>query len=140
MGGLTTLLAASELPELDGWLGLDPVDFNGLGAKAAAKVRAPGLALLAEPAAFNREGNAISMLRSYAGPLGVARVRGASHLDAEYPTDALGQWMCGRVNPQRQQWFRSLGLDFLEAVLKGQPPPTLPDQAEVRPVAVQAGS
>ena len=136
MGGLTTLLAASQRPELDAWLGLDPVDFDGLGAQAAAKVKARGLALLAEPAAFNRDGNAVAMLRPYAGSLSVVRVIGASHLDAEYPTDALGQWMCGWVNPRRQQWFRSLGLDFLEAVLKGQPPPAMPETEEVRPVMI----
>ena len=137
MGGLTTLLAASEFPGLQAWLGLDPVDFDGLGEKAAAKIQAPGLALLAEPASWNRQGNAVAMLRPYAGPLQVMRVAGASHVDAEYPTDVLGQWMCGGVRPQRQRWFRTLGLDFLEAVLKGDSPPQLPQSREIQQVAVR---
>lgn len=85
-GGYETLLAASELGEaVDAWIGLDPVDRNDKGMAAARKIRAPGLALLADPAPLNANGNARRMLADYAGPVDVERVRGAGHLDAESP-------------------------------------------------------
>jgi dienelactone hydrolase len=77
MGGLTTLLAASKIARpIDAWVGLDPVDFEGRGAVAAARLRAPGLALIAEPAPFNRDGNAQPMLKRYGGELQVLKVVG----------------------------------------------------------------
>lgn len=121
MGGLTTLLAATKVKEpVEAWVGLDPVDFDGRGAKVADRVQAAGLALLAEPAPFNREGNALEMLKPYGGDLQLVKVIGASHMDAEYPADWLGQFACGWVKPERQAAFRRLALDFLSAVLLGQ--------------------
>jgi pimeloyl-ACP methyl ester carboxylesterase len=85
-GGFETILAAAELGgDVEAWVGLDPVDRNGQGRAAAAKVRAPGLALLAEPAPLNAHGNARGMLSVYAGRLEVVRVPQAGHLDAESP-------------------------------------------------------
>jgi len=85
-GGLETLLAAAKLGDaIDAWVGLDPVDRNGKGETAATKVRVPGLALLADPAPLNANGNAHRMLSRYAGPLEVARVPDTGHLDAESP-------------------------------------------------------
>ncbi len=85
-GGFETMLAAAEAGEaVEAWIGLDPVDRNGQGRAAAAKVRAPGLALLAEPAPLNANGNARGMLSAYSGKLEVVRVSGAGHLDAESP-------------------------------------------------------
>jgi len=85
-GGFETILAAAELGDLvDAWVGLDPVDRKGKGRLAAAKVRVPGLALLAEPEPLNAHRNANGMLAAYAGPLRVMEIPGASHLDAESP-------------------------------------------------------
>ena len=85
-GGFETILAAAELGgDVEAWVGLDPVDRNGQGRAAAGKVRAPGLALLAEPAPLNALGNARGMLSVYAGRLEVVRVPQAGHLDAESP-------------------------------------------------------
>jgi len=85
-GGFETILAAADLGEaVKAWVGLDPVDRNGKGRAAAAKVRAPGLALLADPAPLNANGNAHGMLSTYDGELAVVRVREAGHLDAESP-------------------------------------------------------
>lgn len=85
-GGFETLLSAAELGQpIDAWVGLDPVDRNGKGKAAAAKVRVPGLALLADPAPLNANGNARGMLSNYAGPLEVVRVPDTGHLDAESP-------------------------------------------------------
>ena len=85
-GGFETILAAAELGDaIDAWVGLDPVDRNGKGKSAAAKVRVPGLALLADPAPLNSNGNARGMLSRYAGLLEVVRVPDTGHLDAESP-------------------------------------------------------
>ncbi len=85
-GGLETILAASALGDrVDAWIGLDPVDFNGKGKAAAARVRVPGLALLADPQPLNANGNAHSMLDAYAGPLEVIAVPNSAHLDGESP-------------------------------------------------------
>ncbi len=120
MGGHTTLRAAAELEEaVDAWVGLDPVDMDGDGAEAARRGRAPGLALLAEPAAFNRDGNALSLLANYDGPLQILRISGATHCDPESPTDLLGQLACGAVDPARHALFLSIAAAFLEARLLG---------------------
>jgi len=85
-GGFETMLAAAELGgAVDAWVGLDPVDRNGKGRAAAAKVHVPGLALLADPAPLNANGNARGMLSGYGGELEVVCVRDAGHLDAESP-------------------------------------------------------
>lgn len=85
-GGFETMLAAAELGDaVDAWVGLDPVDRDGKGRAAAAKVRAPGLALLADPAPLNANGNARGMLSAYVGKLEVVRLPDAGHLDAESP-------------------------------------------------------
>ena len=85
-GGFATMLAAAELRDaMKAWVGLDPVDRDGKGRSAASKVRVPGLALLADPAPLNANGNARGMLAVYGGELEVVRIRGAGHLDAESP-------------------------------------------------------
>jgi dienelactone hydrolase len=122
MGGLTTLLAASRMEEpVAAWVGLDPVDFEGKGAAVAGRVKAAGLALLAEPAPFNLEGNALSMLADYGGEVTMWKVVGATHCDPESPTDWLGQLACGKVDERRQRLFRETALDFLEGALLGAP-------------------
>ncbi len=126
MGGLTTLLAASTLsPPVDAWVGLDPVDHAGRGASRAALVKAPGLALLAEPSPFNGQGNALSMLQHYGGPLQVMKVTGATHCDAESPTDLLGQLACGWVDPRRHELFRAAALQFLDGAFSGKERPQI---------------
>jgi dienelactone hydrolase len=85
-GGFEALLAAAELDDaIDAWVGLDPVDRDGRGKKAAEKVRVPGLALLADPAPLNANGNAHGMLAPYEGRLEVVRFPDTGHLDAESP-------------------------------------------------------
>lgn len=85
-GAFETLLAAAELGgAVDAWIGLDPVDRDRRSRATAARVRVPGLALLADPEPLNAQGNARVMLSAYAGPLEIVAVPGAGHLDAESP-------------------------------------------------------
>lgn len=118
MGGLTTLLATTHTP-VDAWVGLDPVDMNGQGKVAAAKLKAPALLLLAEPEAWNRHGNANALAKAIPGEKQLTRIPGATHLDAEWPTDLLGQLACGFVDEKRQQQFRAKATEFLKEVLLG---------------------
>ncbi|MBK8040360.1 MAG: alpha/beta fold hydrolase [Verrucomicrobiaceae bacterium] len=116
MGGLTTLLATTHTP-VDAWVGLDPVDMNGQGKVAAAKLKAPSLLLLAEPEAWNMHGNANALVEAIQGEKQLTRIPGATHLDAEWPTDLLGQLACGFVDEKRQQQFREKATAFLKATL-----------------------
>jgi dienelactone hydrolase len=116
MGGLTTLLAATHT-SVDAWVGLDPVDMNGKGKVAAAKLKIPIAFLLAEPEAWNMQGNANSIAEAVPGKKLVFRVQEGTHLDAEWPTDFLGQLACGFVDEKRQQQFRNQATQFLKAKL-----------------------
>ncbi len=120
MGGLTTLLTAGLRP-VDAWVGLDPVDMNGLGLKVAAKLRIPCAILRAEPEAWNRDGNARPLAAALPGPMSAVKVRGATHLDAESPTDLLGQLACGRVDPRQHAVFERYAIAFLKATIMDDP-------------------
>lgn len=117
MGGLTTLIAASKTP-VDAWIGLDPVDMDGTGKAAATKLKMPCAILCAEPEAWNMNGNAASLITALTAPKFTLRIKGATHLDAEWPTDLLGQIACGFVNPQQQAAFRRYTTAFLQATLQ----------------------
>ncbi|MBL9185651.1 MAG: alpha/beta fold hydrolase [Verrucomicrobiaceae bacterium] len=116
MGGLTTLLASSHT-SVDAWVGLDPVDMNGQGRVAAAKLKALAAFLLAEPESWNMHNNANSLVAAIPGEKQVFRVPGGTHLDAEWPTDLLGQLACGFVDEKCQQQFRDKATEFLKARL-----------------------
>lgn len=117
MGGLTTLLATTHT-SVDAWVGLDPVDMNGQGRAAAAKLKAPAAILLAEPEAWNMHNNANGLIEAIPGEKQVFRVAGGTHLDAEWPTDLLGQFACGFVDSRRQQQFREKATTFLKTMLQ----------------------
>jgi len=119
MGGLTTLLATTHTP-VDAWVGLDPVDMNGQGKAAAAKLKAPAAFFLAEPEAWNMHGNAKTIVEAVSGEKVVFRIQGGTHLDAEWPTDLLGQLACGFVDEKRQQQFRAKATEFLKQLLSTQ--------------------
>ncbi|MDZ4404872.1 hypothetical protein [Prosthecobacter sp.] len=116
MGGLTTLLAAAQTP-VDAWVGLDPVDMDGSGQKIAASLKMPCAVLQAEPEAWNRQGNASGIIAALPGETFVIRVRNATHLDAESPTDLLGQLACGFVDAKRHALFKHYAIAFLKATL-----------------------
>lgn len=116
MGGLTTLIAASKTP-VDAWIGLDPVDMNGSGQKIAATLKIPVAVLRAEPQAWNMQGNAQPLAEAFTGPTFVRKIPGGTHLDAEWPTDLLGQLACGFVHAPQQALFRRHALAFLRSTL-----------------------
>lgn len=120
-GGLACLLAATTQPTPAIWVGLDPVDWKGVGAQAAPSVRCRAYVLTAEPSACNSHGNSgriISALpRCEHHP-----VAGAVHVDAEWPSDWLAEVACGRSKPATRNVFRQLATTALLEALKPQAP------------------
>ena len=116
MGGLTTLLATQHT-SVDVWVGLDPVDMSGEGRKVAANLQVPTAVLCAEPEAWNMRGNGKAIAQALLQPKLLARIKGATHLDAESPTDLLGQLACGFVDADCQAQFKRYASAFLRATL-----------------------
>ncbi len=117
MGGLCTLLAATNNPPVRCWVGLDPVDAGSKGTVAAKELRIPCVAILAEPGRCNANGNATAMLAGLSGPMLALRVRDAAHTDPEQPTDWLAELVCGQADPARHASFERYAIAALKAVL-----------------------
>jgi dienelactone hydrolase len=104
-GGLASLLAAATNPDLAIWIGLDPVDWKGIGTEAAPQVRCQAVVLTSEPSACNAQGNsqgiitALPRCEHYTIP-------GAVHVDAEWPTDWIAELVCGRSKEEMRREFR----------------------------------
>jgi dienelactone hydrolase len=98
-GGLATLLAAAELPGLAGWIGLDPVDRTGSGVRAAERLTAPAVVLLADRSNCNLYGSGRSIGRAVPRLVRSKVLEGASHCDFESPTNNLCRFLCGKSPP-----------------------------------------
>ena len=126
-GGLATVIAASNLPGLAGWIGLDPVDGSGVGLVAARKVTAPAVVLLADPSVCNLFGSGSAIAHALPALKRSERMRGASHCDFEGPTNHFCRTVCGRSPPGMDEAVRretvSAALDMLDPVL---PEPAVP--------------
>ncbi len=104
-GGLSSLLSMAESPGPVVWIGLDPVDRDDLGARAAARVQAEALVLTAEPSSCNADGNARAIAAAL--PRGrLVHIAGAVHVDAEWPTTWLAEMVCGRSTAEKRTAFR----------------------------------
>jgi dienelactone hydrolase len=106
IGGFVTVLAAAKLPGLAGWIGLDPVDRTRSAVKAASRLTAPAVVLLAKPSFCNLYGSGGAIARAVPGLLRSTVVEGASHCDFEGPTDGLCRAACGRGSQAMQQQVR----------------------------------
>jgi dienelactone hydrolase len=104
-GGLATLLAAAENPRIRAWVGLDPVDRDGAGAAAAARVTALPTIITADPSSCNAHGNASGIAQALGDRVTVAAVKGASHADAEWPSDWKARLFCGGTSAARLDQF-----------------------------------
>ena len=104
-GGLSTLLSAADSPGLAIWVGLDPVDRDGVGAKAAPRVQCRAVVLTAEPSSCNAEGNARDIIAALPH-CEHSSVAGAVHVDAEWPTSWMAEVVCGRSTEERRGEFR----------------------------------
>ncbi len=122
MGGLCTLLAATNNAQVRCWVGLDPVDAGKKGAEVAKGLHIPCAVLQAEPSRCNAHGNAKQMVAGLSGPLFALRVRNSTHTDPEQPTDWLAEMVCGKADPKRHAIFERYALAVLKTVLFGDAP------------------
>jgi acetyl esterase/lipase len=104
-GGLSCLLSAAHSPGLAIWVGLDPVDQDGLGVKAASMVQSRAVVLTAEPSACNAHGNARDIIAALSRPEHF-RVTGAVHVDAEWPTSFFAELVCGHSTEEKRVEFQ----------------------------------
>lgn len=133
-GAVATVIAASKLPGLGGWIGLDPVDRSGTATRAAAKLTAPAVVLLGEPSVCNLFGSGKSIAQAVPTLLRSQRVRGASHCDFEGPTNSFCRNVCGKSPPGMDETVRRetvmAALDMLRGGADASPPPSPPDGPE----------
>jgi hypothetical protein len=103
-GGLSSLLSVADSPGLSIWIGLDPVDRNGVGVKTASLVKCRAVVLTAEPSACNAHGNARGIIAAlpYCEHSSVV---GAVHVDAEWPTNWMAELVCGRSTDEKRSEF-----------------------------------
>lgn len=106
-GGLATVIAASRLPGLGGWIGLDPVDQFGAGARAAKQTTAPAVVLLGDASVCNLFGSGKSIAQSASSLVRSERLRGASHCDFEGPTNNFCRTVCGGSSSRMADKVRS---------------------------------
>jgi dienelactone hydrolase len=116
-GGLAVMLAAASQPEVGLVVALDGVDRGDMGARAAASIQAPVVALWAEPASCNARGNGHAMVAAGTGPRREAKVVDATHCDPEWPSDVACGLLCGAPDPTRQAAFRTHAVRAFEIVL-----------------------
>ena len=106
-GGLASLLAAAQLPRLAGWIGLDPVDRTGSGARAASNMQSPAIVMLAEPSLCNLMTSGRSIAEALPRRWRTVDMTDASHCDFEDPTNNMCQAMCGRSSDKTREEIRN---------------------------------
>jgi len=119
-GGLSSLLCAADSSGLAIWVGLDPVDRDGVGAKAAPRVQCRAVVLTAEPSSCNAEGNARDIIAALPQCEHLT-VNGAAHTDAEWPTGWMAEVVCGRSNEERRNEFSRRATEALLDALEKTP-------------------
>jgi len=115
-GGLSSFLSAAESPDVAIWVGLDPVDRDGMGVESAPGVQARVVVITAEPSACNAQGNVRDLLAALPRAEHY-RISGAVHGDAEWPTSWLAELVCGRSTDESRAAFRRLATQALHEVL-----------------------
>ena len=119
-GGLAALLAASIDVSIGLVVGLDPVDRDEQGKKAAAVVKAPVLFLRAEPSTCNQQGNSAGIYQALPGAKLDLKVLGASHCDAESNTNAVCTVPCGGSSTARHTTFVRYAFAAMDYLLRCQ--------------------
>ncbi|MFO1322817.1 MAG: hypothetical protein U1F15_02025 [Burkholderiales bacterium] len=94
-GGLATVVAAAKLETVAGWIGLDPVDRTGTGARAAEQVKAPAIVLLADSSPCNLFGSGRAIADALPQLVRRTKFDGASHCDFESPSNNFCRAVCG---------------------------------------------
>lgn len=121
-GGYAAVVAASHEKRLRCWIGLDPVDFGDHALKALASVQSPGLMLLAEPGAWNRQANAVPWLNHATASLTALRIHHSTHCDSENPSSPLANIICGKTDSRRRAIYEKYAIAMLKHHLFGDAP------------------
>lgn len=114
---------------------LDPV-WNARAAKLLSSLNIPVRVLAAPAAACNAQGRALVFPE--ARSLATDIVAGATHCDAESPSDLLCTVACGSPEPARQQQFLEAALVFVRTVLTSAA--SRPQQSDAAPLRATAGT
>ena len=117
-GGLVTVMAASELPGLGGWVGLDPVDTTQTATREASKVTAPAVVLLGKSSLCNLYGSGSVIARAIPGLLRATVVAGASHCDFEGPTNSVCRTACGHGSNEMRTLIREEAVRAVAELLR----------------------
>jgi len=132
-GAVATLIAASKLRGLAGWIGLDPVDRSGIARHAAARLDTPAIVLLGDASICNlfRSGRAIAE----AAPtlIRADRIRGASHCDFEGPTERFCRNACGGSSPEMAARVRDETVDAAQELYDRAVPGEAPERRRAAP-------
>jgi len=113
----STLLAAADHPNVKIWVGLDPVDRDGIGLAALPRLQAQAVILRADPSSWNAQGNARSLIAALGTHCQSDLIAGAIHIDAKWPTDALAELACGKSSDQYRAAFAAHALAALKAAM-----------------------
>ena len=116
-GGLSTLLAAADHPKVKIWIGLDPVDRDGMGLAALPRLKAQPVILRADPSSWNAQGNSRSLIAALGTRCQSDLIAGAIHIDAEWPTDTLAELACGKSKDKYRADFADHALTALKAAM-----------------------
>ncbi len=116
-GGLATLLATDRVPRLALWLGLDPVDREGIAEAIARALEAPAIVLRAPSSPCNAFGSARKIAAWLPHRIGYQLIEGASHCDFENPTNWRCEALCGRSDPALQEEIVELAAKAVRAAL-----------------------
>lgn len=99
-GGLASWVAASRDANAVGLFGLDPVEFNTLGATASPDIGVRTYAVTGDDSTCNGFGNQPALIDAVAGSTRLYVVD-ADHCDFEVPTGPLCTLVCGRSTNAR---------------------------------------
>ena len=122
-GGLSTLLAAADNPNVKVWVGLDPVDWKGRGVAAAPRVHARTFIVRAPPSVYNQYGGGTALRDALPGCV-ETMVPDAIHIDPEWPSDWTMELLIGIPSEKRREQFAGQTTAALKMEL-GAPTPVL---------------
>lgn len=120
-GGLSALLAAAADKRFRVLVLLDAVDWQGMGAKAAAGLKIPVLSVCAEPSEWNANGSPLKLAAAIPEPKRTVRIPGANHMDAQDPANRLGEWVVGKADPAKQARFTAEMVEWIHKHLPETP-------------------
>jgi pimeloyl-ACP methyl ester carboxylesterase len=126
-GGAVAIEAAARGARVRAVVLLDAVPWRRTLAAARQMPEARLLSLRSEPSACNARGSVRELLAALPFESDDVRITGATHCDAEDPTDGACRLFCGGTSEEARTAYRRLFHLFLENVLDAPPVEDPPD-------------